>query len=91
MTGLEDSFEEIKRRLGGKWGEELAEEILGILGDGTSHSLTELAELTKASRESIKAVLKLLEETGFVEREYRLTEFGKRMLASQEELSRTSS
>ncbi len=84
MPGLEDSFEEIKRRLGGKWGEELAEEILGILSDGTPHSLTELAELTKASRESIKAVLKLLEETGFVEREYRLTEFGKRTLVSQE-------
>lgn|GEM_PF-1981506 len=83
MPGLEESFEEVKRRLGGKWGEELAEEILGILSDGTSHSLKELSELTKASKESIKAVLQLLEEAGFVEREYRLTGFGKRMLATQ--------
>lgn len=52
MTGLEDSFEEVKRRLEGKRGEELAGEILGILGDGTSHSLTELTGFTKASRES---------------------------------------
>jgi len=81
--GLEDSFEEVKRRLGGKWGEELAEEVLGILSDGTSHSLTELAELTRSSKESIKDVLQLLEEMGFVEREYRLTGFGKRMLGNQ--------
>jgi predicted transcriptional regulator len=82
-VGLENSFEEVKRRLGGKWGEELAEEILGILSDGTPHSLTELAELTRSSKESIKTVLQLLEEMGFVEREYRLTGFGKRMLGTQ--------
>ncbi|MEM2266175.1 MAG: hypothetical protein DSO02_01615 [Hadesarchaea archaeon] len=83
MAGLGD-FEEIKRRQGGKWGEELAEEILGILSDGTSHSLQELVELTKISKESVEAVLNLLEEMGFVEREYRLTEFGKRVLLPQE-------
>ncbi|MEM1981412.1 MAG: helix-turn-helix domain-containing protein [Candidatus Hadarchaeales archaeon] len=84
MSGFEESFEEIKRKLGGKRGEELAEEILGILSDGTSHSLKELVELTKTSKESVKTVLNLLEEMGFVEREYRLTEFGRRVLLPQE-------
>ncbi|MEM0358524.1 MAG: hypothetical protein QXG22_00720 [Candidatus Hadarchaeales archaeon] len=84
MSGFEESFEEIKKKLGGKRGEELAEEILGILSDGTSHSLKELVELTKTSKESVKTVLNLLEEMGFVEREYRLTEFGRRVLLPQE-------
>lgn len=91
MLGLEDSFEEIKKKLGGKRGEELAEELLGILSEGTSHSLSELSELCRTPIGSVRTVLELLEEVGLVEREYRLTGFGKKLLGSQGELSRTSS